>query len=105
MSEVKLGIAQFQSWNCNVVLNRYKDGSPAISLFDGNGFPVARATVNVPEASLAPDELVIKDYAENAGMLDALIEASIVTPAGRTVPVGRFEVGHVCRLAESAITA
>ena len=99
MSKRVLGIVQFKAWLCTAVLETYSDGRPAIALFDcEDGSPVACATVNVPEIPLAIDEIIVKDYSENAGMLDALVAAGIVTTTDKTVPLG-FTVGHVCRLA------
>ena len=39
----------------------------------------------------------MKDYSENAGMLDALVAAGVVAPAGRAVPSGYVEL-HVVRV-------
>ncbi len=69
---------------------RYPNGRVAIQLVNEEG-PVATATVNVPEAELGPDEVCIKDYAENAGVLDLLVMMGVATPTGRCVPVGHTE--------------
>lgn len=70
----------------------------AIQLIDAGDFsPVATATVNLPEVELADDEVIIKDYSENEGMLEALMEAGLVSAPVRhaeagfvTVPVCKF---------------
>ena len=70
----------------------YLNGRTALVLSDGT-----RCTVNVPDFPLAPDEVLIKDYSENAGVFDALVRAGAIAPTGRTLGVGYAEV-HIARL-------
>jgi len=65
----------------------YANGRLAISLFDNEG-PVATATVNIPEADLAPGEVLIKTWAENEPMLDFIIQNKIGIDTGREVEAG-----------------
>jgi hypothetical protein len=51
-------------------------------------FPYATATVNVPEVLLADNEVLVKDYSENEGVLDFLIKYNIVTPTPNGVHSG-----------------
>jgi hypothetical protein len=46
---------------------------------------MATATVNLPEQSLLPHQVLIKSYSENEGMLQALQEAGVV----RLIPDSR----------------
>lgn len=75
---------------------RYPNGRVAIRLLDAEG-PYATATVNVAKADLATDEVIVKDYAENAGMLFLLQEMGVVEPTGRRIPLG-FVDAPVARL-------
>ncbi len=52
------------------------------------GEPIATATVCLPHAELAADETVIKNYSENTGILDWLIDAGIVKNTGRLIDGG-----------------
>ena len=70
---------------------RYPNGRVAMRWVDGRG-PVATATVNVPEAVLGPGEVCIKDYAENAGVLNLLALTGVVEPTGRRIPLGLVDV-------------
>jgi hypothetical protein len=54
------------------------------------GERVCSATVNVPEAVLLDGEILIKDWSENKGILEVLVNAGIVKDTGKTVPVGAF---------------
>jgi hypothetical protein len=70
--------------------------NPAIELYDADGLPYARPSVN-PFFRLPPGIIAIKDYSENAGVLEALVTAGIVEPTGDTIPLG-FADAHLCRL-------
>jgi hypothetical protein len=88
----------FQGWVCRVERASYgateRVALPLYAVEDGS--PVAVATVNMPELSLARDEVVIKDYSENEGMLDLLVAAGVVSPPLREVRSGYVTL-YVCR--------
>ena len=84
-----MATVQFQQWLCEVTFAQYRDGSVAIQLIDDEG-PVATATVALDV--LPPKGCVwIKDYSENTGMADALIEAKVIEPT----PVNSRQSGWV----------
>lgn len=68
----------------------------ALSLVDEEG-PVATATVNLPAVKLGPNQVAIKDYAENEGMLDALVAAGEVKSIGEKT-LSRYGEVPVCEL-------
>lgn len=77
--------------------HRYANGRLAIQAIDcDTGEPVAMMTVNLPDVSLAPDEILIKDYSENQGVLKTLYRAGLVEPLA-TVSCGYAEAIK-CRL-------
>jgi hypothetical protein len=77
---------------CNVDLSgKYSNGRQAIELICENGEPMCMATVNVPALALAKDEVIIKNYSENEGILEVLISAGIVKETGETVKMGFVE--------------
>lgn len=94
----------FAGIECKVFRTTYcKGGATALYLDDAEtGQPVATATVNVPGASdaLDPEEVLVKDYAENEGILKALVDAGIVEDTGRTVPVG-YAAARVARIVKT----
>lgn len=60
---------------------KYQNGQTAIKLTDNaDGFPYATATVCVEDDLLNEGEVAIKDYSENAGILNSLIESDIIEP-------------------------
>lgn len=88
----------YKSWKCEVVFATYPNGRTAIQLVDAeDGSPVATATVNVPDAVLGEDEILVKNWSENQGMLAALVAAGLVEDTGKVVPTG-FVKANVVRL-------
>lgn len=70
---------------------------PAIQLVCENGEPWATATVNLPNEFITENEVAVKDYSENKGVLQALIDAGIVYEPVWSVQSG-FVTIPVCRL-------
>lgn len=88
----------FNGWACRVQKGRYGNGRLSLQLVDAeDGSPVATASVNIPEAKLAADEVAIKSYGENEGVLPALEAAGIIERTGRTAWAGRVQI-PVCRV-------
>lgn len=76
----------------------YPNGRKAIELIDAeDNMPYAVATVNLPDVLLADNEVLIKDYSENEGILDFLVDNKIVRNTGRGVRSG-FVWIPVCEL-------
>jgi len=75
---------------------KYANGNPSLQLYDAvEHYPYATCTVNIP--GLGSDEVAIKNYSENEGMLDFLVSEGIVDKPHReessgyvTIPVCRF---------------
>jgi hypothetical protein len=88
----------FRGWACRVERARYGGTNRiALPLYDlEDGSPVAVATLHMPELALAADEVAIKDYSENAGMLDTLVAAGLVSAPLREVQSGYVTL-YVCR--------
>lgn len=58
-----------------------------------------KLTVNLPDEALDDDEVAIKDYSENEGVLAALIGVKVVAPPHRFVPSINGHVQFpICRL-------
>lgn len=72
-----------------IQLHKYSNDRPVIQLIDAeDGEPYATATVNVPDVLLLDNEVLVKDYSENEGMLDFLVRNNIVTPTQNGVQSG-----------------
>lgn len=89
---------KFNQWSCNIIIRNYGNGRPALQLMDAeDGSPVAVATINIPEENLKENEVIIKDYSENAGMYNALLDAGIISEQKRAVASG-YIIAPVCDL-------
>jgi len=88
---------RFSDFNCTYSLGEYSNGGTCIRIVDADdGMPVATASVWIP--NLRDDEVAIKDYSENEGILDALVEAKIIHPPHRVengFPVVRIKRTNV----------
>lgn len=74
----------FGGFICKFQLHEYVNGGTAIRLVDAfDGMPVATASLWI--GNLFHDEIAIKDYSENEGMVEALLEAGIIQPPHRSV--------------------
>ena len=91
-------IVRFKDWNCKLVFRYYGNNRTAIQLLDASdGGPVATATVNIPECPLEEDQVIIKTYSENEGMLRALMDAGVVSSPVSYVQSG-FVTCPICKL-------
>lgn len=84
---------KFMGYDCIVEKQRYTNGRPALQLIDAHdGEPFLVATVNLPDIVAGRNEVFIKDYSENEGILAVLEEAGVVKATGRTVISGFVEM-------------
>lgn len=87
-------LVKFKDWNCVAVAGKYGNGNKAIELIDeADGERVAVATVNMIEEKIDDDEVFVKAYSENEGMVESLVNAEIIHPdIVHTVPAGWIDV-------------
>jgi hypothetical protein len=75
----------------------YKDGKIRIQLYDSkDGTPYATATASIKE-ELEPGEVAIKDWSENQGILDFLVQNKIIKEPHRFVESGHVKI-PICEL-------
>lgn len=96
MAIKKKGTVQFKKWNCILKWSKYGNGRAALQLID-DGELVLTATVNLPDEDLEDNEVFIKDYSENDGILEVLVNAGIIEDTGKRVRSG-FVTIPVCRV-------
>jgi hypothetical protein len=87
-----------------IAVGRYYDNSRrAIQLLDAHdGSLVATATVNIPEAPIGKDEIFIKNWSENEGVLESMIDAGYIEPAHSLATTGRV-LAECCKLTKKGI--
>jgi hypothetical protein len=75
----------------------YKEGGIRIQLYDSkDGTPYATATTSIQE-DLESGEVAIKDWSENEGILDFLVQNKIVKEPHRFVESGYVKI-PICEL-------
>jgi hypothetical protein len=71
---------KFKGFICNLEKYEYTNGRIALYLTDvKTGEDVIVPTVNVPEEYINDNEVIIKNYSENEGVLDVLINYKIIS--------------------------
>ncbi|MEC9356519.1 MAG: hypothetical protein VX836_01465 [Pseudomonadota bacterium] len=92
----------FKNWRCTTVWGFYGNGRIGLRLVEGSS-PVATATVNTA-IDVGLDQIVVKEYGENEGLIEALIEAGVIEPAFEAVYIGHFDARCArCRLTPTAL--
>lgn len=82
----------------SIKLDKYANGRTRICLLDSiDNEPYAVATTNLPDVLLLDNEVIVKDYSENEGMLEFLTTNNIVIATDRWVTSGFVDV-QVCTL-------
>lgn len=75
-----------------VILGKYQTGNPAISILSkderGNWEPFMIASTNIAGINPRENEVAIKNYSENVGIEDALIELNVLGKYIRSVSSG-----------------
>lgn len=82
---------------CSIVKSRYSNNRIALQAYDSIGIPMATLTVNLPEEDIKNDEVAIKDYAENQGVLNVLKQQKVVGETIRYVNSGFVSI-PICKL-------
>ncbi|MSU01805.1 hypothetical protein [Tissierella pigra] len=79
---------KFKKWNCITRVGWHCNENLGIELIDEeDGGVIAKATIN-PDIELLDNQVAIKDYTENAGMVEALLSAGVISRYIKSVPAG-----------------
>lgn len=98
---LSLKTINFDGKEMEIEFHRYSDGQRVINLYD-NGEPYLTATVRInvpgnPNYDLDDRDVVIKNYSENAGVLEALIANNIIEEPHAELPCN-FVTLYVAKL-------
>jgi len=89
---------EFLGCKCIITKEKYCNGRTALGLTEvDTGEPFATATVNLPEINLAQNEIAIKNYSENEGILQVLIDAGVIGKPKYEIQSGFVSI-PVCEL-------
>lgn len=88
---------EFKGEKCIVKKFHYSTGNLGLKLVSKeDGMPVMSCTICMNN-SLRENQVIIKDYSENKGIYNALLENNLIKAYSRRVTVG-LEYGLVCNL-------
>lgn len=80
-----------------VQIAQYANGRPAIQLCSDTGAPEAMATCNLPDTKVPDGHVLIKDWSENKGIMEDLIDNGVIGPPVGVAPTG-FCLAKLCPL-------
>ena len=75
---------QYYKGPAYVIGERYQNGNAALQLYLRDGEPLAKATINIPDIQLGRFDVIIKNYSENEGMLQTLLDNKLIEPTNDT---------------------
>lgn len=87
-----------RSYECRLGWGDYGNGNVAIFAKSPEGELIGVLSVNTCEV-LDNDHVAIKDWSENEGVLQSLVDNGVVSAPERTIPTGYVEAA-VCRILE-----
>lgn len=82
---------RFEGETGKLVQGRYQNGRIALRYHDEMGQPVATITTNIPTQPLDEGEVIVKNWTENEGILDYLVDEEILSEPDRHVRTGHVE--------------
>lgn len=71
-----------------IKIGRYSNNRTALQLVSSTGEPLLTATVNLPNQELPENQVFIKNYSENTGILAVLQEKNIISLVDRQINSG-----------------
>ena len=88
--------------NTQIALNgklqkkHYSNGQLAIFVHNCNDEPLAELSIMCNSVELAPDEFILKDYAENKDIAQKFFESEVITPTDRFILIS----SHLCLICQ-----
>jgi len=79
-------VVKFLGEELTPVIGEYANGQTSIQLIDQDGMPFMTASV-AHDVNIDDDCVIIKNYSENEGILQALIDAGIIEKPFCEIPV------------------
>ena len=86
----------FRKETLTVEIGKYRQNNrKSITLMTKKGEPFMVASVNINELDVAENEVLIKNYSENEGIYEALMEANVIKKA-KQIYQTTFAEFHLC---------
>jgi hypothetical protein len=85
-------------YNAYMMKRKYGNGRTALEFLDPeDGCPIVVASVNLPDIHMEADEVAVKNYSENQGILIQMINQGIISAPIRFEPSGFVDI-PICKL-------
>ena len=88
--------------NTQIALNgklqkkHYLNGQLAIFVYNYDDEPLAELSIMCDSVELAPDEFILKDYAENESLAQQFFESELIIPTDRFILIS----SHLCLICQ-----
>ncbi len=82
--------------NSKLQKKHYSNGQLAIFVYNYNDEPLAELSIMCNSVELAPDEFILKNYAENKNLALQFFESELIIPTDRFVLIG----SHLCLICQ-----
>ena len=88
--------------NTQIALNgklqkkHYSNGQLAIHVYNYDDEPLGELSIMYNSVELAPDEFILKDYAENKNLAQQFFKSKIIVPTDRFILIG----SHLCLICQ-----
>ncbi len=83
--------------NRNIYKRGYSNGQLALYVNDNDGQPFAELSISKDSVYLDQDEFILKDYSENAELVEELVNLDVIALTDRFVLVGS-RVCPICKV-------
>lgn len=84
---MEIGTIKAYGEELRLILERYRNGRSAIRMESGIGEPYGVLTVNIPEAVLATEEILVKTWAENEPFRAPALASGLFKDTGRRIRI------------------
>lgn len=78
-------IVKFKGKYCELIYSKYSVNKATALLLMHEGEKVVMCTSNIKDNKLGRNEVAIKNYSENEGVFEALIEAGAIEDTGKVI--------------------
>ena len=98
--EFKTKTVEFAGANCTVEIESYTNGQNCLRLVDledGMTFCTASVAIDHEMVQIGEDDVIIKNYSENQGILEALFYAGIIGEPHRAFTYN-YATFYVCKI-------
>jgi len=88
---------KYGMWRAQIHWRYYENSRRAMELITKDGEVICVATINIPEVDVPDGHVLIKNWSENEGVLESLLENGVIEDTGIRIPTGYVEAA-LCKV-------